>query len=106
MKLRAFRLLPLTLLATALPAFAQPAAAAADPVQRELIYCAGQISHEEREAYRAKMQAARTPEAKEALRTAHRREMQERARAAGREGECEPQGQRGRGQGYRGGQAK
>ena len=103
MKLRAFHLLPLTLLATALPAFAQPATTPANPVQRELIYCADQMSHEEREAHRARMQAARTPEAKDAVRTAHRREMQERARAAGREGQCEPRGQPGRGQGYRGG---
>ena len=106
MKHRAFHLLSLALLATALPAFAQPATTPGDPVQRELIYCAGQISHEEREAYRAKMQAARTLEAKEALRNAHRREMQERVRAAGREGQCEPRGQPGRGQGYRGGQEK
>ena len=106
MKLRAFHLLPLALLAPALPAFAQPATNPAKPVERELIYCADQISHEEREAYRAKMQAARTLEAKEALRTAHRREMQERVRAAGREGQCEPRGQPGRGQGYRGGQAR
>ena len=103
MKHRAFHLLSLALLATALPAFAQPATTPGDPVQRELIYCAGQISHEEREAYRARMQAARTPEAKKALRAAHRREMQDRARAAGREGECEPYGQRGSGQRYRGG---
>ncbi len=106
MKLRALHLLPLTLLATALPGFAQQATAPATPVQRELIYCADQISHEEREAHRARMQAARTPEAKDAVRTAHRREMQERARAAGREGQCEPRGQPGRGQGYRGGQAQ
>ena len=46
MKLRAFHLLPLTLLATALPAFAQPATTPANPVQRELIYCADQMSHE------------------------------------------------------------
>lgn len=103
MKPHAFHLLPLALLAPALPAFAQPPTTPANPVQRELIYCADQISHEEREAHRAKMQAARTPEAKEAVRTAHRREMQERARAAGREGQCEPRGQPGRGQGYRGG---
>jgi hypothetical protein len=64
-----------------------------------LLHCAGQMSHEERQSYRAKMQAARTPEAKEALRTLHRSEMQERARAAGREGQCEPLGPRGGGQG-------
>ncbi len=106
MKLRAFHLLLLALLAPALAAFAQPPTTPANPVERELIYCADLISHEEREAYRAKMQAARTLEAKEALRAAHRREMQERARAAGREGQCEPRGQPGRGQGFRGGQAK
>ena len=106
MRFRAFHVLSLALLATASPAFAQPVTPPANPVPRELIYCADQISHEEREAYRAKMQAARTPEAKQALRTAHRREMQERVRAAGREGQCEPRGQPGRGQGYRGGQAR
>ena len=106
MRFRSFHVLSFALLATASPAFAQPVTPPANPVPRELIYCADQISHEEREAYRAKMQAARTLEAKEALRNAHRREMQERARAAGREGQCEPHAQRGRGQGYRGGQAK
>jgi len=106
MKPREICLLPLILLTTGLSAFAQPVAAPANPVQRELIYCADQMSHEEREAYRVKMQAARTLEAKEALRTAHRIEMQERARAAGREGQCEPLGQSGRGQGYQGGPAK
>jgi len=106
MKPREICLLPLILLTTGLSAFAQPVAAPANPVQRELIYCADQMSHEEREAYRVKMQAARTPEAREALRTAHRIEMQERARAAGREGQCAPLGQPGRGQGYRGGATK
>jgi hypothetical protein len=96
---RNIRLLLLALTAAAAQAGAQQATAPANPVQRELIYCAGQISHEEREAYRVKMQAARTPEAKEALRTAHRIEMQGRARAAGREGQCEPLGPRGSGQG-------
>jgi hypothetical protein len=99
MKQRTIRLLLLVLPAMAAQAVAQPATAPANPDQRELIYCAGQMSHEEREAYRAKMQAARTPEAKQALRAAHRSEMQERARAAGREGPCEPLGPRGGGQG-------
>lgn len=98
MKQRTIRLLLLVLPAMAAQAVAQPATAPANPGQRELIYCAGQMSHEEREAYRAKMQAARTLEAKEALRTAHRGEMQERARVAGREGQCEPLGPRGSGQ--------
>ena len=99
MKQRTIRLLLLALMAAAAQAAAQQAIAPANPVQRELIYCAGQMSHEEREAYRVKMKAARTPEAKEVLRTAHRIEMQERARAAGREGQCEPLGARGSGQG-------
>jgi hypothetical protein len=43
------------------------------------------------------MQATRSVAEKEALRTAHRRDMQERARAAGREGQCEPLGPRGPG---------
>jgi hypothetical protein len=106
MKPYAIHVLLLILLATAVPAFAQPATTPANPVQRELIYCADQMSHEEREAHRVKMQAARTPEAKEALRTAHRVEMQERTRAARREGQCEPLGKTGRGQGYQGGRAK
>lgn len=98
------RLLSLTVLAMSLQAFAQPPTAPANPVQRELIFCADQMSHEEREAYRAKMQATRSAAEKEILRTAHRRDMQERARAAGREGQCEPLGPRGRGPG--GGPAK
>jgi len=97
MNQRTIRLLLLALTATAAPAVAQPAAAPASPVQRELIYCADQMSHEEREAYRAKMQATRSAAEKETLRTAHRRDMQERARAAGREGKCEPLGPRGTG---------
>jgi hypothetical protein len=99
MKQRNIHLLLLALTAAAAQAVAQPVTAPANPVQRELIYCADRMSHEEREAYRAKMQAARTPEAKEALRTAHRSERQERARTAGREGQCEPLGQPGSGQG-------
>lgn len=97
--MRPIRLLSLTMLAMSLQAFAQPATAPANPVQRELIYCADQMSHEEREAYRAKMQATRSAAEKEALRAAHRRDMQERARAAGREGQCEPLGPRGIGLG-------
>lgn len=99
MKQRSIRLLLLALTAAAAQAVAQPAAAPASPVQRELIYCADQMSHEERAAYRAKMQATRSAAEKEALRTAHRREMQERARAAGREGQCQPLGPRGTGLG-------
>ncbi|MDK9715194.1 MAG: hypothetical protein OEL86_14015 [Sulfuritalea sp.] len=95
--MRPIRLLPFAVLAMSLQAFAQPATAPANPGQRELIYCADQMSHEERAAYRAKMQATRSVAEKEALRTAHRRDMQERARAAGREGQCEPLGPRGPG---------
>lgn len=62
-------------------ASAQTAGAPAE--RRELIYCADRMSHEEREAYRAKMRAARTPEEKQALRAAHQAEMQARAAAQG-----------------------
>lgn len=60
------------------------------PEQRELIYCADRMTHEEREAYRAKMRAARTMEEKEALRQAHRQEMQSRAQQRGGGVQCEP----------------
>ena len=106
MKPKAIQLLFPLLLASTLPAFAQPARAPVNPVQRELIYCADQMSHEEREAYRVKMQSAKTPQDKETVRSQHRLEMQERARAAGREGVCEPPRQPGIGQGYQGGTAK
>lgn len=95
MKQRTIRLLLLALTALATQAVAQPATVPASSVQRELIYCADQMSHEEREAYRAKMRATRSAAEKEALRAAHRRDMQERARAAGRERQCEPFGPRG-----------
>ncbi|BAN35960.1 hypothetical protein SCD_n02151 [Sulfuricella denitrificans skB26] len=59
--------------------------------QRELIYCADKMTHEEREAYRASMRAARTPEEKAALRQAHQQEMQARARQSGGDAEqCIP----------------
>ncbi len=71
------------------PVMAQPASPPVEP--RELIYCADRMTHEEREAYRAKMRAARTFEEKQAIRAAHRAEMQ--ARAAGQPGvACEPPG--------------
>lgn len=74
---------------------AQPSAA---PVERrELIYCADRMSHEEREAYRARMRATRTPEEKEALRTAHRAEMRARAAKQGAADACEPAGLQWRG---------
>lgn len=62
------------------------------PVEkRELIYCADRMTHEEREAYRAKMRAARTFEERQTIRAAHRAEMQ--ARAAGQQGvTCDPPG--------------
>jgi hypothetical protein len=60
--------------------------------QRELIYCADLMTHEEREAYRAQMRAARTPEEKAALRQAHQEAMRARARERGIDPmECEPQ---------------
>jgi hypothetical protein len=60
------------------------------PEPRELIYCADQMTHEEREAYRAKMRAARTAEEKEAVRQAHRQEMQSRVQQRGGGAQCEP----------------
>jgi len=63
-----------------------------DNQQRELIYCADLMTHEEREAYRASMRAARTQEEKAAVRQAHQDEMQARARERGLDPiECEPQ---------------
>lgn len=70
------------------PAHAQNAPPVAE--QRELIYCADQMTHEEREVYRAKMRAARTAEEKETLRQAHRLEMQSRAQQRGGGVQCEP----------------
>ena len=59
--------------------------------QRELIYCADYMTHEEREAYRARMRAARTPEDKAMVRQAHQSEMQARLRKQGIDpGVCEP----------------
>lgn len=75
-------------LCMAAPAHSQNTPAA--PEQRELIYCADQMTHEEREAYRAKMRAARTAEEKVALRQAHQQEMQARARQSGKVEQCEP----------------
>lgn len=70
----------------------QPAAAA-EP--RELIYCADLMTHDEREAYRARMRAARTPQDKAALRQTHRQDMQARARERGADtSQCEPLQQR------------
>ena len=63
--------------------------------QRELIYCADLMTHAEREAYRASMRAARTPEEKAAVRQSHHNEMQARARERGLDPmECDPQRQR------------
>lgn len=82
------RMLVAAALWMAAPAYAQNPPSA--PEARELIYCADLMSHEEREAYRAKMRAARTAEEKTAVRQAHRQEMQERARQRGSDAQCEP----------------
>jgi len=83
----------------ALPAWAQeagePPAAAVAGEPRELIYCADLMTPAEREAYRARMRAARTPQEKAVVRQAHRDEMQARARARGMDAmQCEPLRQR------------
>jgi len=88
--------LAMTALCT-LPAWAQeagePPAAAAEP--RELIYCAEQMTPAEREAYRARMRVARTPQEKSVVRQAHRDQMQARARERGLDVmQCEPLRQR------------
>lgn len=63
--------------------------------QREIIYCADYMTHEEREAYRAQMRAARTPDEKAAVRQAHQNEMRARLNKRGIDPvECEPQYQR------------
>jgi hypothetical protein len=80
-----------------LPVAAQQVAPPAAAEPRELIYCAELMSHEEREAYRARMHAARTPEERQAIRAAHRQEMQARAQAAGQPSGCEPTRRRWRG---------
>lgn len=99
-------LLALLLLPTLVgAAWAQPGPATAE--KRELIYCADLMTHEERNAYRARMQATRSFEEKEKIRAAHREEMQARAASQGRAGECQPQGRgpgRGPGQGPGAGQ--
>lgn len=64
--------------------------------KRELIYCADRMTHEEREAYRARMRAAATPAEREAIRAGHRAEMQARARSQGVT-DCEPPGRQWRG---------
>lgn len=57
--------------------------------KRELIYCADRMTPEERKAYRAKMQAAGTPQEKDAVRTAHRTEWQVRVEREGTPGYCD-----------------
>lgn len=80
----------------ALPAAAQepgPTPASTEP--RELIYCADLMTPAEREAYRANMRAARTPQERAAVRQAHRDQMHARARERGIDlPQCEPQRQR------------
>lgn len=87
------------LFAVSVPAYSQNPQSQAQGAaeRRELIFCADLMTHEEREAYRASMRAARTREEKAALRDAHRQEMQMRARQRGAEGQCEPLRQRARG---------
>jgi hypothetical protein len=82
---------------SALPVRAQDAdqapATAAEP--RELIYCADLMTPAEREAYRARMRSARSPQERAALRQTHRDDMQARARARGLDVmQCEPLRQR------------
>ncbi|HEX5635953.1 MAG TPA: hypothetical protein VFY78_02610, partial [Gammaproteobacteria bacterium] len=58
---------------------------------RELIYCADLMTHEEREAYRASMRSAQTPQERAELRQAHQEMMRARARERGLDDvACEP----------------
>ena len=77
-----------------LPAWAADKEQVSSPAsqQRELIYCADLMTHEEREAYRAQMRAAKTPEERAAVRQVHQTEIQARLRERGIDPvECEPQ---------------
>lgn len=69
------------------PAFAQPAGTTTE--KRELIYCADRMTPEERAAYRAKIQAARSTDEKDAVRAAQRTEMQARVEREGTPGYCD-----------------
>lgn len=91
--------LVLTLAALSSPIQAQaPHASPQGAMQpRELIVCAELMSREEREAYRARMRAAPTWEARAALREAHRREMMLRAQQRGPDFQCQPLQRRWRG---------
>ena len=78
-----------------LPLLAADNATPAAESKRELISCADLMTHEEREAYRASMRAARTPQEKAEIRQTHRQTMQARARERGLDAlECEPLRQR------------
>lgn len=93
-------------LAVALPAMAQAPTPGNMPVQRELIYCADLMTHDEREAYRTSMQAAATPKVQDALRAEHQLRMQERTRTSGRADACEAPLHRRAGQDNPGGAVK
>lgn len=89
------------LLGMAFAAFCSVATAAGDngpspaAQPRELIYCADLMTPAEREAYRASMRAARSPEHRAALREAHREDMRARVRERGMDAlQCEPLRQR------------
>lgn len=82
----------LLLVISALPGLSVAQQASPPLEKRELIYCADRMSHEEREAYRSRMRAARTVDEKETLRAAHRAEMQARAASKGDAGRCEAVG--------------
>lgn len=86
-----FGLAAVTLGSLPVSAADQGQASSPEVQQRELIYCAGQMTHEEREAYRARMQAAATPQAQAEVRQAHQAEMRMRVRQRGIDPiECEP----------------
>lgn len=69
----------ITLFAAAMPA----AAAAAEPVKREIIPGSELMTPQERERYRQRIRAAATPQEEEKVRADHVKQMQERARVRG-----------------------
>jgi hypothetical protein len=69
--------------AAAMPAAAQPPAATPPQAQPQRPYANQLMTPEERDAYRKRIQEAKTPEERTKIRDAHRAEMQKRAEAQG-----------------------
>ena len=85
-----FRLLLIVLLACAWPAGAAQDASP-PPVKREIISGSELMTPAEREAYRQRFSAAKTPEGQEKVRSEHRLRIRERARLHGLQLADDPQ---------------